>query len=279
MHYTITTQCNNNCICCVTDKALRSKVLCEPKLHGPSTHDEPIVVSGGEPTIAKSFFRFLTASSIKLKPLLILTNARAFSDNVFLKKFLDCNLYKKNTMIATALYSDKANEHDKMTRVSGSFEQTIRGLNNLIAKGFNIEIRIIINRNNYYKLPAIAEFIINSMKGINRVAFIQMKISGQAKDNLKELIVKYEDTLAPLMNSLKILSTAGIEVHLLHHPLCLLPAEAQLCTKGRTADIKELYFPKQCDECYKKGQCSGIWKNYCDVFGEDSFTPFGPTGQ
>lgn len=272
MHYTLTTKCNNNCTCCVAEEGLRQKE------DSPSSHESsegPIVISGGEPTIAWSFFDKITkANQYKV---LLLTNARAFSQPSFKEKFFSLNINTQDLLVATTLYSSNAELHDSITRTPGSFGQTTLGLQNLIASGYRVELRILINKQNYRDLENIATFISKNFPDVERVAFMQMKIAGEAKKNLSSLYIEYEKTLPYLEKAINQMKKTRIQPLLLHTPLCVLPANLHKYSAGKTTPTNEQYTGNECHECEKFKECSGVWKKYIKVRGRNFLKPLKST--
>ncbi|MGM5481846.1 MAG: radical SAM protein [Nanobdellota archaeon] len=275
MHITLTTKCNNNCLCCVAEKKLREKEVRDsyPKI---KDKEKMVVLSGGEPTLSKNFFKAIKDVNNSGSSGLILSNARAFSNKNFFEKFESCNINKERFIIATALYSDNEPEHDAMTRTKKSFKQAVTGLKKLISKGYNAEVRIIITKLNYSKLEKISQFIKKEFQGAKRIVFIQMKIDGEALSNINNLFISYKKTIEPIKNATKVIKKTNIKPIILHLPLCFLPKELHKHTKGKTAPEEDIYFPNECRRCEKKSKCCGFWKGYIEHSGEKP-VPFTTT--
>lgn len=64
----------------------------------------------------------------------------------FFEKFKKENM--KNLRIAIPIHGSIASKHDYITQAKGGFEQTIRGLTNIINANIETEIRIVVSKLN-----------------------------------------------------------------------------------------------------------------------------------
>jgi His-Xaa-Ser system radical SAM maturase HxsC len=266
-------KCNNRCINCVgsPDNKEYNNLDYYKSIASKLKQTKIICLGGGEPTIHREFFEIMEyLSNLNEKTeIMLLTNARAFSNESFLRKFNALKIDKKRLRIASAVYGPDSKVHDAMSRTPGSFEETVKGIKKLIKSGYKIEIRVIITKLNYEKLKETAEFIADEFKGIERVAFISMKFTWEAHKNRKVLLVPYKDVVEELIPAIDILEKNKIMAVLFHFPHCVLPEAYRRCSHGRTVDEKELHFKKECEECRYFSDCSGMWKSYVDIVGEN----------
>ena len=115
-----------------------------------------IGITGGEPTLLEEkliclieYIRIRYPDSL----IHILTNGKAFADIHYAKKFKEI----PNLLFGIPLHSDFSIEHDAITQVKGSYTETMKGLYNLAGIGADIELRIVINRMNFQRLPQLSE--------------------------------------------------------------------------------------------------------------------------
>ncbi len=278
--YPLTFKCNNNCISCINKTRYFSKIPNPKKtdiknlIKKLDPENDYWGVGGGEPTLRKEFFEILKYVK-KYNPRLyvfITTNGRMFRYKKFTKKLKDLNL--ENFMVGISLYGQNKKIHEEITRTSGSFEQTVLGIKNLIYFDIPVEVRIIINRINYKYLEDITDFVIDNFAGIERLVFINMKYTGNALVNKEKVLVKVKDVVPFVKKSIEKIRNKKINMRLYHFPLCILPNNIRDIAKGVTKMEKnELVFVKACKKCKLKSECPKIWKSYVDIVGDSEFRP------
>jgi His-Xaa-Ser system radical SAM maturase HxsC len=229
--------------------------------------------TGGEPTLRKELFSILKYTRKKHPDLYIflVTNGRLFAYESFAKKLADLNL--GNFMVGVALYGHKAEIHDKITRAPKSFEQTVKGIRNLIKHNIDVELRIIINKINYRTMPETAAFICDEFEGVRRVVFINMKYTGNAYVNRDKLFVRYKDSNPYVEKAVDTLLEKGIAVRMFHFPFCTIEQKYWEFSKGVTKQSTELMFVKACENCEMREECPRIWKTYYVLAGDEEFKP------
>ena len=97
---------------------------------------------GCEFTNHPGFLKLINKAS-ELKNVKVVTNGRMFYYEDFCKKLPD------NVLFEVLSFGHDPQSHDKITRVKGSFNQTIRGINNLIKFGKRFMINLVVNKSNY----------------------------------------------------------------------------------------------------------------------------------
>lgn len=274
----LTFRCNDNCISCILDTEATSRIP-DPALRqitdvidsiNPDT--DYFGVSGGEPTLRKDIFQLLKYARSRYSNLyiFIVTNGRMFAYEDVVKKLSDLNL--GNYRVAVALYGHTEDIHEAITRTKGSFRQTIHGIKNLTSFRIPTELRVIINKMNYRHMEELAHFIAKEFQGLDRVVFVNMKITGNAYKNKDRVLVRYNELVPFVEKSVEVLRKNNINTMLFHFPLCTIPERLWNLAKGITkAEVEELTFVEECDKCRMKSDCSMIWKSYVVVAGKDEF--------
>lgn len=278
MEWPITFACNNNCINCILDTR-QTKYKGEPFLKQIQEvlqkvpGGETISLTGGEPTIRKEFFEILRIAR-KENPknfIFIVSNGRMFSNKKFTEKLASMDL--EPLRLGIPIYSHKKAVHDRITRASGSWTETTKGLKNLLAKGFDVELRILVQKSNFRELDETARFIAKEFSEIERVTFINLKYTGNAFINRKNVFVKYSEAVPFVQNAVDVLLDHKFEVKLFHFPLCILKKKYWPLAEGITKQEVELFLPKKCESCSEKNRCPRIWKSYIPLAGTDEFKP------
>lgn len=132
-------KCNNACIVCNQlgkKKEFRPTQEIKEELESFANR-KTVWFRGGEPSLREDFFDIIGfAKYIGFKEIGIQTNGRAFAYRDFAEKAVNWGA----THFEIQLYGDTAATHDAVTRVPGSFEQTMKGIRNLKACGARVTL-------------------------------------------------------------------------------------------------------------------------------------------
>ena len=286
--------CNNNCLFCaqafrrnIPDKST-TKIVDELRKNSKACSE--VVFTGGEVTIRKDFFDLISsAKSFGYKIILIQSNGRRFSDIQFC---LD-TINKGANDFSIAIHGHNADLHNSLTTSQGSFEQTKQGIKNLIELNQMVATNTVVVKQNYKKLPEIANFLSNLFP--NQVQFAFVHPMGNAEKNFNLVVPKMSDVLLYLKKAIDILLENNIEPRIEAIPPCLIPKYQEYLndyfipdTKIADIDskihdwsfIRKNFARKkfsQCIDCKFNLCCEGPWKEYPENFGEKEFKPIPPT--
>lgn len=155
----ITYRCNNRCGWCYAKNEI-SKVrdLTDENealfLDFLSDLDiKKVILIGGEPTLYENIFRLIREANKKNIAVGMVTNGRKLSDYDFCKRLKDSGIFS-TTITFLGSY---AQLHDKLTKVEGSFNQSLMGLENLIKTGVATSTETVMGRDNEQDLENIVE--------------------------------------------------------------------------------------------------------------------------
>jgi MoaA/NifB/PqqE/SkfB family radical SAM enzyme len=101
----------------------------------------------------------------------ILSNGRTFADPEFTRAY--AAIAHPEVMLGIPIYSASSQVHDYIVQADGAFDGTIRGILKLKTYGQQVEIRVVIHRQNYSHLPALAEFIARNLTFVDHVALMR----------------------------------------------------------------------------------------------------------
>lgn len=281
-------KCDNKCVMCTNtpgfarqDPAgygLRSQIVkMEKYLRGqgrvyPKNADKADFVSltGGEPTLHPEFFKLLAYFRRRLPAvnITLLSNGRRFADKEFTSRFL--KLAVPPFSVAVALHASKAPAHDAITGVRGSFARTVEGLENLfaLARGQEVEIRLVLHRRNIKELPALLKFLLKKFPDTARYAVtaIHYEIEGMSAANHESLGLKLSDSARVLNGEAELLSGFA-DFRLYHFPLCLVgKALRPLCRI--TLPEEDRIYTARCRACAARKKCLGLMLEYYKKFGD-----------
>lgn len=260
-----TEQCNSNCLMCsqppkdVDDSALVNDHLRLISLISTSTPG--LGITGGEPTLlGEGLFRILALCRERLPTtrLHMLTNGRLFYYRWFARRLADIN--HPNLVLGIPLYSDIADEHDYVVQAKGAFDQTMVGLHNLARYRQRIEIRVVLHKQTYQRLPQLAQYIYRNCPFAEHIALMGLELMGYTKANLELLWIDPADYQSQLEDAVMCLAWAGMHVSIYNHQLCVLRRSLWSYARKSISDFKNIYLDA-CQECGVLDQCGGLFKS------------------
>jgi His-Xaa-Ser system radical SAM maturase HxsC len=270
--FLVTERCNSFCIMCsqpprdIDDHYLVDDMLAALPLLPHDTHE--IGITGGEATLlGDDFIRLIQASKNHLPNtgLHILSNGRNFKDiNLAIKV---AHVKHPDVMIGIPLYADYSQLHDFIVQADNAFDDTIRGILNLKRCQVPVEIRIVIHKENYHRLPKLAEFITRNLLFVDHVALMGLEIMGFAKSNLKGLWIDPFDFQNELKNAVETLSNAKMRVSIYNTPLCVIHESIRCYSVNSISDWKNDYL-EACTKCSAKQRCGGFFSSNLDTVSE-----------
>ena len=133
-------ECNNKCSWCYApseitsskDKRFDDKKENELIDLVDGLHTKKIILIGGEPSIYPNLERIIKKISNKGIKVSMVTNGRKLSDYSFVQKIGDAGLIS----LTVSIEGSNHLVHDSITKIQGSFYQTLKGINNSIKYGF-----------------------------------------------------------------------------------------------------------------------------------------------
>jgi His-Xaa-Ser system radical SAM maturase HxsC len=259
----LTERCNCNCLMCPQPpKNNYSQEIVDYSIDMISlmnTDTQYIGITGGEPTLEwNGLINVLEAcqSHLPYTYIQLLTNAR------ILKDYSKAEELKRITgdklLAGVPIYSDIDSIHDELCSAKGAFWETIDGIYNLERAGIPIELRIVITKMNYDRLPDFSEFVYRTMPFVQHVAFMAMEPIGNAIKNINKLWIDTSDYILKLEMAVHKLWQRGINVSLFNHQLCTLPKKLWPLAKKSISDWKVIYMD-ECKFCNEKMNCGGFF--------------------
>jgi len=191
----ITGLCNNNCMFCLDkdrpdkfhkDSNQIKKEIRQAKEQG----NTKLVISGGDPTIHPNIIDFIKyAKKLGYAKIQVVTNGRMFASKTFTDKAIAAGLDE----VTFSIHGYNSEMHDSLTRVPGSFRQTLKGVKNLLnsEKSMIINTDTCITKSNYTHLPKIIRFITEKV-GIKEVNLMSMVPQGNAWKYKGQILYDYE---------------------------------------------------------------------------------------
>ncbi len=260
-----TERCNNYCLMCsqppkeaddswIVDEILQTLPLIDPDA-------KEIGFSGGEPTLLGSeLFRILRACKTWLPrtAVHILSNGRRFADEEFTQEY--ASIDHPDMMVGIPVYSDLANLHDYVVQAEGAFDETFRGILNLKRVKQRVEVRVVLHRQTYLRLPELAEFLARNLLFVDHVALMGLEITGFTRANLDALWIDPHDYIEQLSDAVQTLAAYGMDVSIYNLQLCLLPENLWPYARRSISDWKNEYMP-ECEGCTEQAKCAGFFSS------------------
>lgn len=260
-------QCNNRCLLCARSDADLEEMdieRIEDKLRSMKADGfNKIILTGGEPTLRKDLFDIISLSKkIGFLRLDIQTNGRRFSDIEFAKKIVCGN--ESFIDIFLSIPGHTNNIHESITNTIGSFDETSKGIDNLISLGASVTTNTVINKLNFHFLKDIALFL--KEKGVRIIQFSFIHPKGSALNN-QDLLIPDIHEVIPFVHEALALNSGGTRILIEAIPFCLLGDDHVFATENLVpksygmaayAKIKG----SECQRCFHDPVCPGIWENY-----------------
>jgi His-Xaa-Ser system radical SAM maturase HxsC len=225
----------------------------------PATKE--IGVTGGEPTLFKDdFLRLIEYCKERLPntALHVLTNGRMFYYREFARKL--GMIGHPDVMLGVPLYSDVDSEHDYVVQAKGAFDETVLGLHHLARYEVPVEIRVVIHKQTYRRLPKLAEFVSRNFPFATHVALMGMETYGFVHRNFDELWIDPHDYQAELREAAEILFLSGQDVSIYNHQLCVLDESLWGFARKSISDWKNIYL-EECGRCVERERCGGLFQS------------------
>ena len=261
--FLLTERCNHYCLMCsqppkdINDDWIVDELFEAIPLIAKGTRE--IGFTGGEPTLLGDRFLKLVRDMRDHLPstaLHILSNGRTFSDPEFTRAYAE--IAHPDVMLGIPIYSASSQVHDYIVQADGAFDGTIRGILNLKTYGQQVEIRVVIHRQNYAHLPALAEFIARNLTFVDHVALMGLEMTGFAKANIDELWIDPFEYQKELYAAASVLDDFGLRTSIYNHQLCTIDRRIWPLAVKSISDWKNEY-RSECAECPVQEQCGGFF--------------------
>jgi len=261
--FLLTERCNHYCLMCsqpprdIDDDWIVDELLTAIPLIAKETSE--IGFTGGEPTLLDDRFLQLVTSmrdNLPSTALHILSNGRKFADAAFARAYAE--IQHPDAMLGIPVYAASPHVHDYIVQADGAFDETIRGILNLKAFKQRVELRVVIHRQNYEFLPALAEFIARNLTFVDHVALMGLEMTGFAKANISELWIDPYEYRDQLYAAASLLDDFGLRTSIYNHQLCTIDQRIWPLAVKSISDWKNEYI-NECDACGMREQCGGFF--------------------
>jgi His-Xaa-Ser system radical SAM maturase HxsC len=259
----LTEQCDNYCIMCsqppkpADDPWLLRRAMQVVDLLPDDVSE--IGLTGGEPTLRGEGFLELLRQCRDRAPraqVHLLSNGRRFSDLDFTRRYAAVD--HPGLMVGIPLYAPEAALHDFVVQADGAFDETVRGILNLISLGQRVEIRVVVQKLTVPALTGLADFISRNLPFVDQVALMGLEMTGLARANHAQVWVDPGDYRDELAEAALKLTYAGVRTKIYNHQLCVLDRRLWPLAVRSISDWKNDY-AEACLTCRVKDDCGGIF--------------------
>lgn len=277
-------KCNCNCFFCASDETNLSRVTNEVTLEEAqqfilnSPIKDNLIISGGEPTIHKSFLDIVRFAKQHFNHISLMTNCIKFSDLDFLKATIEAGVDR----MSIPFYSSIENEYNYMVGNPHAFKLYIQGLSNinslLSEKQFDVQIKLLHSKFTYKLNPKSVDFIAESFPNITKVSLFGFHIGNKALQRIDECVINYNESRMYNDETIRKLMQYEFDFHICEIPLCAFSEEiiGYLLQSRRVVYTEEtylkrpdrqtnvvyspVYLPEECAQCSLTKLCPKILK-------------------
>ena len=132
---------------------------------------------------------------------------------------------------------------------------------------------MVIHKQTYKGLPALAEYITRNLLFIDHVALMGLEMTGFTRANIGTLWIDPAEYKAELSKAVQTLSSYGIKTSVYNHPLCLVSPDVERCYVRSISDWKNEY-AAECEPCTRKHECGGFFSSGINYGYSKSISPF-----
>lgn len=259
-----TAMCSNRCLMCCQPPSEKNDIdtLWDKniKLIDTAPKDLPSIgVTGGEPTLlGNRFFELIhhIRETLPETEIHILSNGRAFANKYFTSQLGEIGPEK--ILLGIPLHSDNQFDHDLIAGAKGAYTETLLGLYNLARWSFDIELRVVLTKLNYKRLPQLAHFIYRNLPFVRYISLMGLEYTGYTIKNAEQVWIDPVDMSAPLSEATLFLASTGLDVSIFNLSQCVLPECIWPFARKSISDWKNRFEPF-CDQCRLKADCCGLF--------------------
>lgn len=276
-----TPKCNSNCIMCPAFDFERQKnpemdindMINFIRLFPKSLYH--FTITGGEPTLIgeEHFCKVLktVSETLPYTEVLLLTNGRSLAKENFFKHII--KVLPNNFRIAIPIHGSDAQKHDYIVQSENAFDQTLKGIYNVLKAGIFLELRIVVSKLNKDDITNIAKLIIDKFPEVGIVHFIGLEMRGNCIIYKDDTIISYEEAFKSSAIAIDMLLNAGINVGLYNFPYCMIDRYYWPIAQKSISAYKSKFY-EECNECIMKEQCCGLFTT-SKAFLKPKVTPIG----
>ena len=256
--------CNNKCLHCLIRQKDQSRPDLNVIVDSLEKRDaDNVMFYGGEPTLRTDLPEIIRAARKNgYRRIKLLTNGRAFSNIQLLQDVINAGCY----LFDIELWGSNPSLHDYLTRVPGSFRETVSGLENLAGHPHEkfVSVRIPVCKENYADSENTVATALNF--GVNRVIL-----------SVQDDTLPFQSAIPHIRNAINISIFNRTWVLTEFVPFCIMHGleqhVAEIYSGLNTVYEKTFSKHKYCVKCIYNELCHGFEAKYLEQFGHREFSP------
>jgi molybdenum cofactor biosynthesis enzyme MoaA len=229
-----------------------------------------LTISGGEPTLNARLVEWVRLGRrLGVREIELQTNAVRIDDT--LARSLD----EAGVSVAlVSLHACDAETSDAITEAPGTFEKTVRGIDELCKTNIEVWLNFVICERNWRQFAEYVEFVAQRWpKAAIVVSFVGPSTEMVPRE--RSLIPRYRDVLPVLAAATRRAHELGVALHgfesMCGVPLCLVPDD--LSQYFKLAEVNgnpgEFLKTETCAACKLDSRCWGLRRGYAELYGSD----------
>ena len=222
---------------------------------------EVIVISGGEPTLlGKDFLKIVKRIREELPDtkIKLLTNGRSYVNSKFCEEIAE--IAKGYLTSEIPIYSTDYSKHDYIVQSKGAFFETLEGIYNCAINGLNVEIRVVLTKQNYMDLSKIVSYVYKNLPFVDHIALMGLEYIGLAVKNFEDIHISPLDYKNELFEAIDEARRYNLPISIYNLPLCLIDPKLKQYARMSISDWKN-DFSDCCNTCIEKENCCGMFSS------------------
>jgi cyclic pyranopterin phosphate synthase len=279
---TVDFHCNSACTFCIVQEGMnnyrgvpfeRFVALTEENLR--SQKYDRVIFTGGEVTLEKSLVQFIAhaRASGAYRHVRLQTNGRKLADPEYTQSLIDAGLDE----FFVSLHGDTAALHDRITQRPGSFDELVRGFENLARHPVRRITNTVVHRTNIGAFEGIVD--VAHAHGVSEMEFWNYLPMEDHADELN-LIAPLGEAMPTLRRALDRCAALGLRSVTKYVPACMLGTHAATLDNSQpdTIIVETFWneFPRfAClyeAVCDHSSECLGLSHDYVRKFGWEENT-------
>jgi len=272
-------QCNQACRFCFVSTHLPApeEAAVREAIFRAGREGARIVFSGGEPTLNPKLFDYVRlAKTVTERPIEIQTNAVLLEDAALVEKLVDAGV--EQTFVS--LHGSRAEVSDTVTGAPGTFERTVRGIDNLARSPITTILNFVICQTNYLDFVPFVRLALERWPNAKlNLSFVAPSTDLVPRE--RSLIPRYTDVVPEIAAGMRLAEEHGREIvgfnSMCGVPLCLVPTNLRryfdIAKIVEGFDGGEFVRADACRSCALQERCYGLRRGYAALYGDDELRP------
>jgi len=232
-----------------------------------------LVLSGGEPTLNSRLVEYIKlGKQLGVRAVELQTNAVRLADAELTRSLVAAGLEQ----VMVSLHGPTAEISDTVTGAPGTFQATVRGIDELVKTSVRVRLNFVFCQANRAEFPRFVDLVAARWP----TASVVFSFVGSHTDVIPRttaLIPRFTDIMPSLLAGLARAREAGVEVSgfdsMCGLPLCMVPeSERTAFTEVAVGDDGgggEFVKGEACARCEESHRCYGVRRGYAELYGTE----------